>query len=211
MQRVLGSPFDAGVVLHTDEDWIAIVDSVGPENRIRGMFVAPIAALLDPARRRAVLASLDEPPRGGVFVPFVLYSRRDYLRIVLAVAAAGDPAATVAERMRRIAHNDFTTFSASLLGKAVRAAVGNARAALLRTPQVYATVAPAEGGEVAGGAIDGGVEILFSRYPICWPYHLGDCPSLRRVLQHRGRARREPCSFSRPTRPSIDHDSARLR
>lgn len=173
MQRVDDSPFTPGVVLLSDEDWRGAVEAVGVGHRIRGMFIAPIVGLLDAPTRTRVLATLDERPRGGLFVPFVAYSRRDYLRIVMAVADAGEPSLTVAERLRRIARDDFATFSASVFGRAVRAAVGNARAALLRTPQVYDTVAPANDGAVTGGPIDGGVELIFDHYPICWPYHLG--------------------------------------
>jgi uncharacterized protein (TIGR02265 family) len=159
--------------LEDDEDWEAVLPLIGRGHRIRGMFISPIADVLDSASLKAVIATLDEPPRAGVFVPFLSYSRRDYLRIVLAAAALGPPALSRAERIRHIAFNDFATFSASLLGQAVRASVGTARAALLRTPQVYSTVAPADDGSVCGGSVGDDVELVFTGYPIFWPYHLG--------------------------------------
>ena len=157
-----------------EEDWRAAVERVRAGHRIRGMFIAPIFALLSTDAQARVLTTLDEPPRGGVFVPFSSYSRRDYLRIVLAAADAGDGSLTMAERLRRISRNDFETFSASVLGLAVRAAVRTSKAAVLRTPWVYDTVAPADDGNVTGGVLpDGRLELRFNNYPICWPYHLG--------------------------------------
>lgn len=179
----LGSPFRADRPLTAvhDEPWADVLAQIGDGHHIRGMFVAPIFALLPTDARAEVLASLRAPPRAGVFVPFVTYSRRDYLAIVLAVAARSDPALALPERIRRIARNDFETFSESVLGLAVRAAVGNARAALLRTPQVYDTVAAADDGAVVGGALpDGRVELRFERYPIFWPYQLGQIEGIAR-------------------------------
>lgn len=173
MELVRGSPFVAESPLAVDEDWEAVLPLIGRGHRIRGMFIAPIAGLLDGASLKTVMATLDEPPRAGVFVPFLSYSRRDYLRIVLAAADRGPSALSRAERIRHIAFNDFATFSASLLGQAVRASVGTARAALLRTPQVYSSVAPADDGSVSGGNIGDDVELVFTGYPIFWPYHLG--------------------------------------
>lgn len=175
MERVAGSPFRSSVVLQSaEEDWRAAVESVRPGHRIRGMFIAPIAGLLSAEAKARVLATLDEPPRGGLFVPFTSYSRRDYLRIVLAVAEAGDTSLTMAERLRRISRSDFETFGASVLGLAVRTAVRTSKAAVLRTPWVYDTVAPADDGKVTGGELDDGrLELRFNTYPICWPYHLG--------------------------------------
>jgi uncharacterized protein (TIGR02265 family) len=162
------------VLQGVEEDWRAAVESVRPGHRIRGMFIAPIAALLSAEAKARVLTTLDEPPRGGLFVPFISYSRRDYLRIVLAAAENGDASLSLAERLRRISRNDFETFSASVLGLAVRTAVRTAKAAVLRTPWVYDAVAPADDGKVTGGELDDGrLELRFTNYPICWPYHLG--------------------------------------
>ncbi len=168
-----GSPFTTDKLLRATDAWDDVVESIGVGHRIRGMFISPVVGLLDDNARAAVLRTLGEPPRGGVFVPFLSYARRDYLRIVLAAARASVDDVALAERIRRIARNDFATFSASVFGKTIRAAVPTARAALLKTPQVYAVVAPADDGVVVGGPVDGGVELVFRRYPILWPYHLG--------------------------------------
>src|SRR4051812_34188142 len=108
---VAGSPFTTDKRLRADAAWDDSVDDlvagIGAGHRIRGMFVSPIVGLLDDKARAAVLRTLAEPPRGGVFVPFLSYARRDYLRIVLAAARApstsGSEGLALAERVRRIA------------------------------------------------------------------------------------------------------------
>ena len=165
---------DVPLTAEHDVDAEAVLARIDTKQRIRGMFVLPIVQLLTPSAKAAVLATLDERPRGGTFLPFLGYSRRDYLRIVLAAADAGDPALSRAQRIRAIARNDFVTFSESLLGRTIRAAVSTTTAAILKTPSVYDAVAPAPGARISARALaDGRLELRYERYPLLWPYHLG--------------------------------------
>jgi uncharacterized protein (TIGR02265 family) len=155
-----------------DLDAEAIASAIPKANTVKGMFFSRHVAQL--GDEFAKLASrLEAPPRFGRYVPFSDYPQADYMRVSSAVAVKIYPRLGLREAMRRLGRDDFSVFGESTIGKVILAVVGDAKAALLKTPGIYMKMAPGDW-TVSGEELDQhSVRIEFFPAYGAWEYQLG--------------------------------------
>lgn len=135
------TPLTPEALLDGTLDVDAIAASIPPSYIVKGMFCTRLAEVLG-AEYGALERALKMPARGGRYVAFKDYPQADYTRLAVAAATKRFPRLSLREAVRRIARDDLATFADSMIGKVALALVGDARGALLRTPDSYARVAP---------------------------------------------------------------------
>lgn len=157
--------------LSGDLDAEAVARAIPNTYVVKGMFFARHVTQLGPEFEK-VMTRLDAPPRFGRYVPFSDYLQSDYMRVSTAVAVKVYPRLGLREAMRRLGRDDFSVFGESTIGKVIMAVVGDARAALLKTPGIYMKMAP--GSTVTGEEYDEHtIRIEFSPAYGAWEYQLG--------------------------------------
>src|SRR5437762_644885 len=126
-----------------DFDAEAVARRIPKTNVVKGMFFTRHVTQL--GDEFATLAPrLAGPPRFGRYVPFSDYLQADYMRVSAAVASKIYPRLGLREAMRRLGRDDFSVFGESTVGRVILAVVGDAKAALLRTPGIYTKLAPGD-------------------------------------------------------------------
>lgn len=147
--------------------------AVPPSHVVKGMFFANLARILGPEGFEQLVPTLSVPPTRGRYLAFKDYPQSDYVRLSCAAAAHRFPGVDLREGMRRLAREDFDTFTSSTLGRVIMAVVRDPRTALLRCPSVYEKVAPGDWTIEAHDLEPGTTRIEFQRYPTDWAYTLG--------------------------------------
>jgi uncharacterized protein (TIGR02265 family) len=158
--------------LSGDLDAEAVARAIPKTNVVKGMFFTRHVAQLG-ADFANVVPRLEAPPRFGRYVPFSDYLQSDYMRVSSAVAVKVYPRLGLREAMRRLGRDDFTVFGESTVGKVILAVVGDARAALLKTPGIYIKMAPGDWTVVGEEIDEHTVRIEFFPAYGSWEYQLG--------------------------------------
>lgn len=158
--------------LSGDLDAEAIARRIPKTNVVKGMFFARHVSELG-AEFAKVTPQLDAPPRFGRYVPFSDYPQSDYMRVSTAVALKVYPRLGLREAMRRLGRDDFSVFGESTIGKVILAVVGDARAALLKTPGIYMKMAPGDWTVTGEELNETTVRIEFFPAYGAWEYQLG--------------------------------------
>jgi uncharacterized protein (TIGR02265 family) len=139
---------------------------------VKGMFFSRLAGELGLAFE-ALLPRLEAPPRLGRYVPFNDYPQSDYLRLSAACAAKAFPGMPLREALRRLGRADYGVFATSTFGRVILSVVGDARSALLKTPFIYAKMAPGDWTITGEGLDDRTVRLEFAPAHGTWEYQLG--------------------------------------
>ena len=158
--------------LSGDVDAEALARAIPKTNVVKGMFFTRHVSQLG-AGFANVIPLLDAPPRFGKYVPFSDYLQSDYMRVMAAVARKSYARVGLREGMRRLGRDDFNVFGESTFGRVILAIVGDAKAALLKTPGIYMKMAPGDW-TVTGEEIEESlVRIEFCPTYGSWEYQLG--------------------------------------
>lgn len=138
---MFGTSLRPGAPLAGTLDVDALTARIPANYTVKGLFCSRFVERLG-ADYRKLEPQLSAAPRGGRYVPFKDYPQTDYTRIVAATAIKMFPSQPLPEAMRRIARDDFATFSASMFGKVLLSLIGDARSTLHHTPDAYHRIAP---------------------------------------------------------------------
>jgi uncharacterized protein (TIGR02265 family) len=158
--------------LSGDLDAEAIARAIPKSNVVKGMFFARHVTQLGD-EFPGVMTRLEGPPRLGRYVPFSDYLQSDYMRVITAVAAKVYPRTGLREAMRRLGRDDFSVFGESTFGRVILAVVGDAKAALLKTPGIYMKMAPGDWTATGEEIDENTVRIEFFPTYGSWEYQLG--------------------------------------
>lgn len=159
-------------VLSGDMDAESVARAIPKANVVKGMFFTRHVAQLG-GDFTNVIPRLEAPPRFGKYVPFSDYQQSDYMRVITAAASKVYPRLGLREALRRLGRDDFNVFGESTVGKVILAVVGDAKAALLKTPGIYMKMAPGDW-EATGEELDENtVRIEFFPAYGSWEYQLG--------------------------------------
>jgi uncharacterized protein (TIGR02265 family) len=158
--------------LSGDVDAESIARQIPKTNLVKGMFFARHVSMLG-AEFANVTQSLEAPPRFGKYVPFSDYPQSDYMRVMSAVARKSYARLGLREGMRRLGRDDFNVFGESTFGRVILAVVGDAKAALLKTPGIYMKMAPGDWIATGEEIDDTTVRIEFCPTYGSWEYQLG--------------------------------------
>ena len=158
--------------LSGDLDAEAIARGIPKSFVVKGMFFARHVSQLG-ADFANVIPSLETPPRFGKYVPFSDYLQSDYMRVMTAVARKFYARLGLREGMRRLGRDDFNVFGESTFGRVILAVVGDAKAALLKTPFIYMKMAPGDWTATGEEIDENTVRIEFTPTYGSWEYQLG--------------------------------------
>jgi uncharacterized protein (TIGR02265 family) len=155
-----------------DLDAEAVARAIPKSQVVKGMFFLRHVSLLGPEFAN-VIPTLEAPPRFGKYVPFSDYLQCDYMRVMTAVARKSYARLGLREGMRRLGRDDFNVFGESTFGRVILAVVGDAKAALLKTPGIYMKMAPGDWTATGEEIEHDLVRIEFSPTFGSWEYQLG--------------------------------------
>ncbi len=158
------------VPLQGDIDLATTVANLPADFTTKGMFFTRYVAALG-AEWEELLPTLTAPAKHGKYHAFENYPMRDYVRVFDRVARARFPGST-REAFRLLARGEVEVFAQSTLGKVTFSLLRDARATLLRFPDVFRMVTRAS--EVSAQPRgDRRVVITFPRYHGAYEQGLG--------------------------------------
>jgi uncharacterized protein (TIGR02265 family) len=155
-----------------DVDAEYIARAIPKTNIVKGMFFTRHVSQLG-ADFANVIPSLEAPPRFGKYVPFSDYLQSDYMRVITAVARKSYARLGLREGLRRLGRDDFNVFGESTFGRVILAVVGDAKAAILKTPGIYMKMAPGDWTATGEEIDEHTVRIEFFPTYGSWEYQLG--------------------------------------
>jgi uncharacterized protein (TIGR02265 family) len=150
----------------------AIAGAIPKSFVVKGMFFLRHVSQLG-ADFEKVIPLLETPPRFGKYVPFSDYQQSDYMRVITAVARKHYARLGLREGMRRLGRDDFNVFGESTFGRVILAVVGDAKAALLKTPGIYMKMAPGDWTATGEEVDENTIRIEFCPTYGSWEYQLG--------------------------------------
>jgi Protein of unknown function (DUF2378) len=155
-----------------DLDRAALIQAIPEGYVVKGLFFGRHVQTLG-ADFDALCSELEEAPRFGRYMPFIDYSRRDYVRIMIAAARKAFPAQALREGIRRLGRQDFAVFAESTWGKVSLAVATYIKSFLLAVPPIYMKIAPGKWVVSAEELDTATVRMKFSPIYGAWEYQLG--------------------------------------